>query len=150
MAVPMFDPKEVTEAKRMSFGGRTTIMFNYPCTQREGILATYNREPYWTISSFTSMFSPKVNPDNIARGFVYEAGARGMGPKDYGGPDMFGIEWEYIESVGGSMVRPGKPYIEDANEIKEKIKFPDIDSWDWEGSAEANKNYLNPNSANCM
>ena len=150
MAVPMYDPKEVTEAKRMTFGGRTTIMFNYPCTQREGILATYNREPYWTISSFTSMFSPKVNPDNIARGFVYEAGARGMGPKDYGGPDMFGIEWEYIESVGGSMVRPGKPYIEDANEIKEKIKFPDIDSWDWEGSAEANKMYLNPNNANCM
>ncbi len=150
MAVPMFDPKEVTEAKRMTFGGRTTVMFNYPCSQREGILATYNREPYWMISSFTSMFSPKVNPDNIARGFVYEAGARGMGPKDYGGPDMFGIEWEYIESVGGSMVRPGKPYIEDANEIKEKIKFPDIDSWDWEGSAEANKMYLNPNSANCM
>ncbi len=96
------------------------------------------------------MFSPKVNPDNIARGFVYEAGARDMTTKDYGGPDMFGIEWEYIESVGGSMVRPGKPYIEDANEIKEKIKFPDIDSWDWEGSAEANKMYLNPNNANCM
>ena len=146
MAVPMFDPKEITEAKRMTFGGRTTIMFNYPCSQREGILATYNREPYWTISSFTSMFSPKVNPDNIARGFVYEAGARDMTTKDYGGPDMFGIEWEYIESVGGSMVRPGKPYIEDANEIKEKIKFPDIDSWD----CEANKMYLNPNNANCM
>ena len=150
MAVPKYDPKEVTEAKRVSFGGRTQIMFNYPCTQREGILATYRREPYWTISSFTGMFSPKVNPDNIARGFVYDAQRKGMTTKDFGGPDMFGIEWEYIETVGGSMVRPGKPYIEDANEIKEKIKFPDIDSWDWEGAAEANKDYLNPNNCNCM
>ncbi len=150
MAVPMFDPKEITEAKRMTFGGRTTVMFNYPCSQREGILATYRREPYWMINSFNNMFSPMVIPDNIARGFVFEAGSRQLGVKDYGGPDMFGIEWEYIETAGGSMVRPGKPYIEDANEIKEKIKFPDIDKWDWEGSAEANKNYLNPNNANCM
>ena len=150
MAVPTFDPKEITEAQTVSCGGRTQTIFNYPCTQREGILATYNREPYWTVSSFTSMFSPKVNPDNIARGFVYEAGSRDMKVSDYGGPDMFGIEWEYIETVGGSMVRPGKPYIEDANEIKDKIKFPDPTTWDWAGSAEANKNYLNPNNCNCM
>ncbi len=150
MAVPMFDPKEITEAKTISFGGRTQTIFNYPCSQREGILATYRREPYWTVSSFTSMFSPKVNPDNIARGFVYEAGSRDMKVSDFGGPDMFGIEWEYIESVGGSMVRPGKPYIEDANEIKDKIVFPDVDKWDWEGSAEANKAYLRPENANCM
>jgi hypothetical protein len=30
---------------------------------------------------------------------------------------MFGIEWEYVPQVGGSMVRPGKPFVEDANEI---------------------------------
>ena len=36
MAVPMFDPKEITEAKTISFGGRTQTIFNYPCSQREG------------------------------------------------------------------------------------------------------------------
>ena len=51
---------------------------------------------------------------------------------------MFGIEWEYIPAAGGSMVRPGKPFLEDANEWKEKVVWPDVDSWDWEGSAKAN------------
>jgi hypothetical protein len=37
---------------------------------------------------------------------------------------MFGIEWEYIPAAGGSMVRPGKPFLEDANEWKEKVVGP--------------------------
>jgi hypothetical protein len=40
------------------------------------------------------------------------------------------------------MVRPGKPFIEDANEIKDKVVWPDIDAWDWEGCAKANAEYL--------
>ncbi len=152
MAVPKYDPKEVANKKIIQgFGGRQSVVFDYPCTMREATLATYRREPYWQLTGTAgSLFSPKVNPDNIARGFVFEAASRTFDRKLYGGPDMFGIEWEYIESVGGSMVRPGKPYIEDANEIKDKIKFPDPTTWDWAGSAEANKNYLNPNNCNCM
>ena len=34
MAVPMFDPKEITEAKKVTFGNRTQTIFNYPCSQR--------------------------------------------------------------------------------------------------------------------
>lgn len=154
MAVPMYDRKEVDNKKvlKSPFGGGETVIYDYPVSMREAVMATYRREPYWLLTGMTtSLFSPKVNPDNISRGFVYEAGARGMGPKDYGGPDMFGIEWEYIESVGGSMVRPGKPYIEDANEIKEKIKMPDPTTWDWAGSAAANNGiFLDPNRSNCM
>ena len=153
MAVPQYDRKEIDNKKVFpGFGGRTMVMFDYPCTQREGILSTYNREPYWQMTGTAgSMFSPKVNPDNIARGFIFEAGMQGMTSADYGGPDMFGIEWEYIESAGGSMVRPGKPYIEDANEIKDKIKMPDPTKWDWEASAKANNGtFLRPDQANCM
>jgi hypothetical protein len=58
-----------------------------------------------------------------------------------GGKDMFGVEWEYLPVVGGSMVRPGNPVLEDANDWKEVIKFPDVDSWDWEGSAKENACY---------
>ena len=154
MAVPKFDPKEITNKKEIPspFGGAPTVVYDYPATMREAVLATYRREPYWQITGMSaSMFSPKVNPDNIARGFVFEAGMRDLSTKDYGGKDMFGIEWEYVEAVGGSMVRPGKPYIEDANEIKEKIVMPDPTTWDWEGSAKANNGiFLRPDNANCM
>jgi hypothetical protein len=50
--------------------------------------------------------------------------------------DAFGIEWEWIPAVGGSIVRPGAPLMTDVNEWRDIIKFPDIDSWDWEGDAQ--------------
>lgn len=40
------------------------------------------------------------------------------------------------------MVRPGTPMLEDANDWREVIQFPDVDSWDWEGSAKRNESYL--------
>ena len=153
MAVPSYDRKEVDNKKVFpGFGGSPMVVFDYPCSVKEGVLSTYRREPYWQLSGTAgNLFSPKVNPDNIARGFVFEAATREFTPKDYGGADMFGIEWEYIETVGGSMVRPGKPYIEDANEIKDKIKMPDPTTWDWEGSAKANNGtYLQPGNAYSM
>ncbi|MFZ7121422.1 MAG: methyltransferase [Eubacteriaceae bacterium] len=63
--------------------------------------------------------------------------------EEFGGIDMFGIEWVYIDIAGGSMVEPGKPLLADANEWYDKLVWPDVDSWDWEGSAKANENYLN-------
>jgi hypothetical protein len=87
------------------------------------------------------MFAPRIYPDNIARALVSEADA--MPPEEGGGPDIFGIEWEYIPVAGGSMVRPGKPLLADANEWEEKVVWPDIDSWDWEGSSIKNAALLN-------
>ena len=43
---------------------------------------------------------------------------------NYGGPDMFGIEWEYVPVAGGSMVRPGTPLLEDANDWNQILKLP--------------------------
>jgi len=40
------------------------------------------------------------------------------------------------------MVRPGKPALEDANDWKNAIEFPDIDKWDWEGCAAKMGDYL--------
>ena len=51
---------------------------------------------------------------------------------------MFGVNWIFDEAANGSMVVPGSPILEDANDWKEVIKFPDVDSWDWEGSAKKN------------
>jgi hypothetical protein len=52
-------------------------------------------------------------PDNVARGMLVEVSP--LPREQFGGKDMFGIEWQYIETVNGSMVRPGKPFLKDAN-----------------------------------
>jgi hypothetical protein len=55
--------------------------------------------------------------------------------KEAGGKDFFGIEWEYIPQVGGSMVRPGKgALLEDVNDWEKVIKFPNLDDYDWEAA----------------
>jgi len=41
------------------------------------------------------------------------------------------------------MVRPGTPLLADANEWQEKLVWPDISKWDWEGAKELNKDFLN-------
>jgi hypothetical protein len=101
------------------------------------MVAAYTREPVWCpYGTETFAFSPKVIPDNVARGFSVEA--QPISKDKYGGKDMFGVTWEYIPQVGGSMVRPGHPLMTDANDWKTAIRFPtreEIDAWGWEESA---------------
>ncbi len=142
MKIPEYDSKElkiVGEFPRPV--GKATPIYNYPVSPKQGQLAAFARKPVWQLTGVEQvLFSPKCNPDNIARAFVYDGTNT---PKtSCGGLDMFGIEWEYVPQVGGSMVRPGKPFIEDANEIESKVKWPDIEAWDWEGCAKANSEYL--------
>jgi hypothetical protein len=135
------------------FGGPEIPVYNYPVTPREACKALYRREAVWQMMGFTeqTMFTPAVNPDNVARAFVFDGTTvRGVSNLT-GGKDMFGIEWEYVPQAGGSMVRPGKPFLSDANEWYDKLVWPDIDSWDWEASAKANANYLSDDKYNsCM
>ncbi len=143
MSIP-FDPKEIENVKFVpGFFGMQVPVYDYPVTPREAVIATYQRKPIWQISGMdTGFFTPKVYPDNVARAFVFDA--NNMTPEQGGGKDMFGIEWEYVPQAGGSMVRPGKPFLTDANEWPEKVVWPDIDSWDWEGEAKKNENYFKP------
>jgi len=92
-------------------------------------------------------FNPSVIPENVARGFVSE-NKPFKAAEEAGGKDMFGVEWVYEASVGGSMEKPGEPFmLEDVNDWKEKLVFPDVDSWDWAGSVELNKGFLKPDMA---
>lgn len=122
--------------------------FNSPITQRENIQRFLRGEhPLWMPSFYEfKLFNPRIIPDNIARAMV----ADGEGPfraDSIYNKDYFGIEWEYVPSANGSMVRPGKPFLEDINDWEEKIVFPDLSKWDWEASAEKNKAYLNDRRA---
>jgi hypothetical protein len=146
-----FDIKElevVTEVKGLSRrGGGMIPIYNFPATPREGMTALFERRPIWQTTDAESRYlSLSIIPDNVARCIVTEAAA--FPEAKAGGKDMFGIEWEFIPAENGSMVRPGKPLLADANEWYEKLKWPDIESWDWEGNAALNKNFLRDDTFN--
>ena len=109
-------------------------------TPRENFIHFLKNEPCeWTPTSADQcFFRPAAIPDNIARAMVqqqvpYEG--------EWGGKDMFGVEWVYVPTVGGSM-ETGIMF-EDIEDWKKYVKIPDPDSIDWEGCAKANAEYLN-------
>ena len=140
-----FDPAEVENADiGVGMFGRPLKIYRTPVTPKENYRMVYERKvPHWLpMSGDMLMITPRVDPDNIARAFCFEANP--LAPEEMiGGLDKFGIEWVYVPVATGSMVRPGNPVLEDVNAWKEKIKFPDIDSWDWDGSKAANADHTN-------
>ena len=150
MPIP-FDEKELeVVAEIPGFGGTVTPVYNTPVTPREAYKSMFlKHEPVWLpLGGETRLFCPEMWPDNVARGFVLQGTP--VDPATYGGKDMFGIDWVFVPQVNGSMVKPGSPTLEDVNDWKEVIKFPDIDSWDWEGSHEVAKPYLNSDCCNVI
>ena len=115
-------------------------IYGFPVTPRENLYAAYKHEgALWFPSVARDIMSlePRINIDHVARAEV-----RDLGPvhtdDQKGGPDLFGVNWVYVPVVGGSMVQPGKPIMEDVNDWPEIIKFPDIDAMDWENCAKVN------------
>ena len=119
-----------------------------PITPYENLRRAIAGNPLWTpsLSEFPS-FSPRIIPDGVARGFVME-NSRFDPDTEAGGPDMFGVEWEWVPQVGGSMVRAEKEQLlTDISDWEATLEFPDLDAWDWEGSAELNAGYIRDNQA---
>ena len=132
------DCKEFYPSSATGFPG--SRIFNTPIFPKENYLALFKREmPLWIpTSSDRRGFAPRIDPDNIARVQVFEA--QPLQPEEkVGGKDKHGVEWVYITVAGGSMVKPGNPLLEDANDWEKKVHFPDLSTWDWEGSIAANK-----------
>jgi hypothetical protein len=148
---PKFDIKgldtEVMTKELMRSGDFEIPLYHFPATMREGVVALLERRPIWqTTDAEVRSFIPSVVPDNIARGLVTEAVP--LSPGQAGGRDMFGVEWEYIPEENGSMVRPGEPLFTDANEWCSKLRWPDVETWDWAGCAERNKDFLDKDTFN--
>ena len=152
MAIP-FDEKELEIVGEVpSFFGAPNPIYNYPVSGAEALVSLYrDHKPIWVpMGTESNMLCPAINADNVARAFVFE-----QNPYDNFSDlglrkDIFGIEWVYVPQAGGSMVKPGNPTLEDANDWKDVIKFPNLDDWDWEGSREANKEMLNNGNANSV
>ena len=120
---------------------------NTPVTLRENYQMFLRGEtPYWMPSNSDYMiFLPTIIPDNQARGMVYEVNK--VDPSQFGGKDMFGVDWEFVPQVGGSMVRQGNPLVKDIEHWEDYVVFPDLDCWDWAGCAERNRELLNDGRA---
>ena len=117
---------KIVDAIPGRFGRPDTPLRNTPVSSRENIAAMYfEKQPFWTPTPIDSTMSAvSLYNNKLGRG----------GPD--GTTDAFGIEWEFIAAVGGSIVRPGEPFLADANEWKDKIKFPNLDEWDWAAEVE--------------
>lgn len=147
-----FDESELQVVRNeKDFFGNDIPVYNFPVSIKEGMInCYYKKKPTWMISDLEkTTFCPSLIADHGARGFVFEAVPY---PREkFGGKDIFGIEWVYVDVAGGSMEVPGSvPPVEDASEWRDCITMPDIDSWDWEGSAEMNKEYLAGDKCNEM
>ncbi len=155
MDIPKFSEDElkvVDELPEMPW--RPVIkIFDYPVTAREAMLSVYkDKKALWQIIGVENqLFNPWIYPDNIARAWVMEAQPFDA-LKDGGGLDVFGVKWVYVPVAMGSMEDPNEePWMDDANDWKEYVHFPDLDSWDWEASAAANNDiYLKPDVVNTM
>ena len=133
-----FDEKElipIGEAPSFMPGMPGRPIYNTPITSKENYMMLLDKQvPFW-MPGFgdTTMMTPMI-ADNIARGFVFEAEKLDMSKA--GGLDMFGVDWEYVPQVGGSMVRAGSPKVPDITRWEEYITFPNIaELMDWEACA---------------
>lgn len=125
-------------------------IYDTPISPRDNYNSLYRgRGAAWqALHAEIRAFAPRVWPDFISRGWVNEA--KPFDPvASGGGTDMFGVDWEYVPVARGSMVKPGNPILKDANDWKDIILMPDINKWDWAGSAaENNGTYLKPDKFN--
>ena len=105
--------------------------YNTPITPRENMLRLYEgKTPMWIPSPWEAA-SIKVDcdPENVAR-------------SPSGGVDGYGVEWIFVKTAGGAMVKPGNPKVPDISEWEKYITVPDPETWDWAGAHERQKDAL--------
>lgn len=94
-------------------------------TPRENYLlaAVQHKKPEWV---------PNEMSDVIMVGGAFETFENGPAG---GGRDGFGVSWHATESAGGQPVPGGKPVLDDVTAWEDVVQFPNLDAYDWEGSA---------------
>ena len=135
-----FSQSEIDNAVEYQGYFGPAVIFQSPVSPRENVRLNYRHQGLWIPShQDRAWFTPSVFADNEARAFIMEEGRMLEGR---GGKDIFGIEWEFVPSAMGSIVRPGNPTLRDITAWRDVITFPDVKAWDWEASGRLNENYL--------
>lgn len=128
-----------------------TPIFDSPITTKENMMLALNGEkPLWypmvgMIGGDYKPLRPRIFPENYLARYIMD----GEPPVNFDDvpfrqPGWFDTTWEYIPVAGGPMVVPGTQKIEDMNDW-EQLTFPNLDDYDWEGSARANEQYVKSN-----
>ena len=160
MSRPEFSADELKPTGRMYPGLKGPVMglqeipetpvLNRPISPRENWKLMFDGEkPYWIPTwgwfySDTNQFRPRINPDNIANHQVLDGGPA-FSYEGYGSvikSDWFGLEWCWVDSIGGATVYPGNPKVPDISKWEDYVSMPDLDVMDWESCAEQNAAYL--------
>lgn len=89
----------------------------------------------------------RIFPDNFSARAVVDGGAPLTWTSNVG-TGWFGLEWVFVDQVGGATVKPGAPKLEDMNDWEEKLEWPDLDALDWDSLARDNKEYLSSGKLN--
>lgn len=115
---------QVVDVLHGFFGSEIKVR-NTPVSPRENLNSLYyEKKPFWIpMPGESKMISPALYSINLGRGRQADS------------TDVFGINWVYVPTAGGSIVHPGDPMLDDANNWKDVIHIPDIDAWDWESAA---------------
>lgn len=113
-------------------------------TPRDNYINFLQGKPFEWLPNFNDRkhFMPAAIPENVARGLVIQQ--EPFPEENYGGKDMFGVEWFYEPEVCGSMDR--EPLFSDPDDLldwENHLEFPNLDTIDWEKCAEENRDYLN-------
>lgn len=128
-------------------------LFDRPITEKENFRLWFTEQkPYWLpaagwVMCDVNVFRPRMNPDNVACRIIFD-GEPLYEYDDFTMQSWFDLDWVYVPVAGGSTVKPGVPKIEDMNDWKEILTFPNLDDLDWEGCAAANREYLNTSQMN--
>ena len=99
---------------------------DYPISPRENLMLAMNhRKPIWmpNISASSQIFGSKIAHDSPP------AHERQMDTTDW-----FGVEYKYSEAQGSNT--PQGNVLDCVTEWREKIKWPDLDQFDWASEAE--------------
>ncbi|MBR6802131.1 MAG: hypothetical protein IKM61_10365 [Eubacteriaceae bacterium] len=107
--------------------GPPTKLFSTPITPKENRMLLYSgKTPMWApfTGGETNGWRAWCDPENIAR----------SNPEGGRGIDGYGIEWVFVPSAGGAMVKPGNPTVTDISEWEKCVTIPNPDEWDWEAT----------------
>ena len=120
--------------------GPPVELYTTPITPKENMLRLYEgKTPMWIPFAAGDMnhLMLDCDPENQARG------PETKGPR----LDGWGVEWVFVDVVGGAMVKPGNPKVKDIEHWEDYVTPPDPDTWDWEGCYERNKDKIRPDRA---
>ena len=111
MSKEQFTPDELVVSRYApAIFGPPTPVLSTPITPKENLLRLYEgKTPMWAPFSFgeSNMVMIDVDPENVAR-------SPGNPPARI---DGWGVEWIFVDVVGGAMVKPGKPLVTDIDDL---------------------------------